>query len=290
MKLRISPILWSGLVMVLALALTLFIATRNKTFLIVNQGTFPNVEVGSVAPVTLYFFGVVVVMAIVLFFIPVKWLKYVFKILFTLMFAWGVLVVTDLSSPSYITFALAAVAGIVWLFWARIWLHDILLLIALAAAGLVFGFMFSPWAFMIFMLIIAVYDLLAVRFGFMVWMADKLSETTSLPAFIFPKLMKDWKLKLSTVHFGELKEKESAEREYAILGGGDIGFPLMLSVAVFFKFDLAGAVVVGVFALAGVISAFLIQMYWLKGKPMPALPPIAFLSLIGFLIATQLMN
>jgi presenilin-like A22 family membrane protease len=235
----------------------------------------------------LYFFGVVVVMAIVLFFSPLKWLKYVFKVLFTLMFAWGVLVVTDLSSPSYLTYALATAAGIVWFFWARIWLHDILLLFALAAAGLVFGFMFSPWAFMIFMLIIAVYDLLAVRFGFMVWMADKFSETTTLPAFIFPKQMKDWKLKLETVRFNELKEKDSAEREHAILGGGDIGFPLMFSVAVFFKYDLTAAVVVGVFALAGLISAFLIQIWWLKGKPMPALPPIAFLSLIGFLIATR---
>jgi hypothetical protein len=31
-----------------------------------------------------------------------------------------------------------------------------------------------------------------------------------------------------------------------------------------------------------------IQAAWLKGKPMPALPPIAVLSLIGFLIATYL--
>jgi presenilin-like A22 family membrane protease len=139
---------------------------------------------------------------------------------------------------------------------------------------------------MIFMLIIAVYDVLAVRFGFMVWMADRLSQSTSLPAFVFPKQMKDWKLKLETVRFGELKDKASEEREYAILGGGDIGFPLMLSVSVFFQSHLAGAVVVGIFALAGVVSAFLIQMLWLKGKPMPALPPIAFLSLVGFLIAS----
>jgi presenilin-like A22 family membrane protease len=289
MKSRITPIIWSGLVMVAALALTLYVAVLEKPFFATNNFASPDYPLGGV---TLYFFGVVAVMAVVLFFIPLKWLKYVFKILFALMFAWGMFWIVFLHFPAFeaIGYTAAALVGIVWLFWARIWLHDILLLIALAASGSLFGYLFSPWTFMIFMLIIAVYDLLAVRFGFMVWMADKLSETTSLPAFIFPKQLKDWKLKLSTVHFGELKDKESAEREYAILGGGDIGFPLMLSVAVFFKFDLAGAVVVGVFALAGVISAFLIQMYWLKGKPMPALPPIAFLSLIGFLIATQLMN
>jgi presenilin-like A22 family membrane protease len=273
--------------MAAALALTLYVSAREKRFLIANQEVLPKATLG---PVLIYFFAVVLVMAIVLFFIPLKWLKYVFKGLFTLMFAWGVLVVVDLSSPSAVAYAAAAAAGLLWLFWARIWLHDLLLLIALAAAGAIFGFIFTPWTFMIFMLIIAVYDLLAVRFGFMVWMADKMSESTALPAFIFPKLLKDWKLKLSTVHFGELKDKASEEREYAILGGGDIGFPLMLTVAVFFKSALPNAIVVGIFGLAGLIGAFLIQSYWLKGKPMPALPPIAFLSLAGFLVATYLMN
>jgi presenilin-like A22 family membrane protease len=289
MKSRLSPILWSVLTLAVSLALALYVAGREKAFLVANQ-EMPHVSTGSLGPVALYFFGVVIVMAIVLFFIPLRWLKYVFKILFTLMFAWGVLVVTDLSSPSAVAYAVAVIAGLVWLFWARIWLHNILLITALSAAGAIFGFIFAPWAFMIFMLIIAVYDLLAVRFGFMVWMADKLSETTSLPAFIFPRALKDWRLKLSTVHFNELKEKESSEREYSILGGGDIGFPLMLTVSVFYISDLAGALVVGVFGLVGLVSAFLIQIWWLKGKPMPALPPIAFFSLIGFLVATYAMN
>ena len=45
------------------------------------------------------------------------------------------------------------------------------------------------------------------------------------------------------------------------------------------------AVLVGGFALVGLLSAFFIQMLWLKGRPMPALPPIAFFSLVGFLLA-----
>jgi presenilin-like A22 family membrane protease len=288
MKSRISPVIWSGLVMAAALALTLYTAALEKPFFETNQVVSPDV---ALAPVTIYFFGVVAVMAIILFFIPLRWLKYVFRILFALMFAWGTFWIVFLHLPALdvVGYVAAVIVGIAWIFWARIWLHDILLLIALASAGSLFGFLFSPWTFMIFMLIIAVYDLLAVRFGFMVWMADKLSETTSLPAFIFPKLIKDWKQKLSTVRFGELKDKESAARDYAILGGGDIGFPLMLSVAVYFASGLAGALVVGAFALAGLVGAFLIQTCWLKGKPMPALPPIAFGSLAGFLIATYLL-
>ena len=283
MKSKLSPFLWSGLVMVLALTLALYVAIREKLFFEANQIVSPDISLG---PVIAYFFGVVVALALILFIIPLSKLRLVFRILFTLMFAWGIFIVIALILPPAAAYPLAIIAGIAWLFWARIWLHDLLLLITLSGAGSVFGFLFSPWTFMIFMLIIAVYDVVAVRFGFMVWMADKLSESATLPAFIFPKKIRDWKLNLKNVRVGDLKKEESDRREYSILGGGDIGFPLMLAVSVFFETDLVSAVLVGVFALMGLMSAFLIQSFWLRGKPMPALPPIAFFSLIGFLIAS----
>ena len=282
MRSRFGPFLWGGLTLVLSLALTLYVASLEKVYVEVHEIPSPDV---SLLPVVLYFFGVVVVVAVVLFFIPLRWLRMLFRILFTLMFAWGVFIVAGLTLPGPTVYPLAVVAGLAWLLWARIWLHDLLLVVTLAGAGAVFGFLVSPWTFVIFMLIIAVYDVVAVRFGFMVWMADRLSESASLPAFIYPRQARDWNKSLKSVSFGELKEKAADEREHAVLGGGDIGFPLMLSVSVFFQSGLASAVLVGGFALVGLLSAFFIQMLWLKGRPMPALPPIAFFSLVGFLLA-----
>jgi presenilin-like A22 family membrane protease len=287
MKSKLSPFLWSGTVMVLALALTLYVATREKLFFEENQVVSPDISLG---PVTAYFFGVVVVMGLILFIIPLSKLRWIFRTLFTLMFAWGVFIVIALILPPAVAYTVAIIAGITWLFWNRIWLHDLLLLITLSGAGSVFGFLFSPWTFMIFMLVIAVYDVVAVRFGFMVWMADKLSESATMPAFVFPKKIRDWRLRLKNIRVGDLKKEEPDRREYAILGGGDIGFPLMLAVSVFFEAGLASAMLVGAFALMGLMSAFLIQLLWLKGKPIPALPPIAFLSLIGFLIASLFLS
>ncbi len=267
--------------MVLALALTFYVAGQEQVFFEENQIVSPDISLG---PIIAYFFGVVVLLALVLFIIPLSKLRLVFRVLFALMFGWGVFIVTALTLPTASAYPLAVVAGIAWLFWARVWLHDLLLLVALSGAGSVFGFLFSPLTFMIFMLIIAVYDVIAVRFGFMVWMADKMSESDTLPAFIFPRQIRDWKLKLRNVRVSDLRAKESAEREHSILGGGDVGFPLMLAVSVFFKAGLSSAVLVGVFALVGLMGAFLIQLLWLKDKPVPALPPIAFASLIGFVI------
>jgi presenilin-like A22 family membrane protease len=281
MKSRFSPYLWSGIFMVLALALSLLIAGWNTPALI--SGEIPQQE-SSLWMILAYFFIAVAVIVVVLFILPVKRLKLVFRILIAFMFAWGVFILTFYKFPTAAAYAVAAAAGLAWLFWARIWLHDILLLIALAAAGSIFGYLFSPWTFMIFMLVIAVYDFLAVRFGLMVWMADKLSETTSLPAFIFPKNIKDVTLNVQAVQFSQLKKEASAKREHTILGGGDIGFPIMLAVSVYFAYGLPWAVLIGAFATIGLMGAFVIQRLWLKGKPMPALPPIAFMSLIGFLI------
>ncbi len=287
MKSRIFSYLWSALALVLSLALSLFVAVHEKRFAEVHQIESPDVSLG---PITAYFFGVVMVMAVILFIIPLDKLRLFFRILFALMFAWGAFIVSYFFMPDPAAYTLAALAGFLWLFWAKIWLHNILLLVALAAVGAIFGFMFSPWTFIIFMLIIAVYDILAVRFGFMVWMADRLSGTASLPAFIFPKKTSDLAMNIKTVQVGELKKEAADKREHTILGGGDIGFPIMLANSVYFAYNMNSAILVGAFAFVGLMGAFIIQRIWLKGKPMPALPPIAVMSLIGFLIASNFLK
>jgi presenilin-like A22 family membrane protease len=272
--------------MAAALALTLFVAGKQKVF--VEEQGYASPDVG-VSYVTLYFFGVVALTAVLLFVIPLRWLNLVFRGLFTLMYAWGFFIVASLLVPGTgdlaVALPIAVIAGASWLLISRVWLHNAVLLVTLAGVGSVFGYLFSPWTFMVFMGIIAVYDIVAVRFGLMVWMADKFSETTALPAFIFPKKVRDWRLGLAAVHVGDLKEKGAQEREYSILGGGDIGFPLMLAVAVYFDLGPGAAWLVGGFSLLGLMGAYLIQAVWLKGKAMPALPPIAALSLVGLLIA-----
>ena len=275
--------------MAAALAFSLFVATYGKTFVAEQQIPSPDV---SLWPILVYFFAVVTVVAVILFIIPLNKLRLFFRILFAFMFAWGVFIASYLFMPdyAYVAYALAGVCGLLWFFWTKIWLHDFLLLVTLAAAGAVFGFIFSPWTFMIFMLVVAVYDFLAVRFGFMVWMADKLSGTASLPAFVFPKKTSDLKLPLNNVQVGELKKETADKREHTILGGGDIGFPLMLSNSVYFAHGMNAAILTGAFGLVGLVGAFVIQKFWLKGKPMPALPPIAIMSLIGFLIASNYLS
>ena len=278
---KLEPAFWSSLILIIAQVLALYGAFREKAFVEANQITSPQISIG--IPLA-YFFTVVVLMGIILFIVPISRLKIALKIMLTVLFSWGILVALGLSLPILVASVIAVAGGLTWFFRPRIWLHNLLLLIALVSVGTVFGFILSPWAAMSLLLVLSVYDILAVRFGYMLWLARILSESEVLPAFIIPKQITGWNLDLNKAGFKKLFEDSSSERELSILGGGDIGFPLLLIVSVFFAYGFASSLIVAAFSLLGLISAYWIQLVFLKGKPMPALPPISLVSLIGFLI------
>lgn len=286
---KLSPFIWGSLVLIAGQAFVLAVSLKLMAFLEEQQITYPEV---SLLPVLVYFFGAVILMGVVLLLVSVSKLKIIMRGLFALLYAWGVFIflglfssyVFELLSSSIVAIVIAIVAGSAWFLRPKIWLHNLLLIITLASMGATFGLLFSPWTFIFFMLAVAVYDFLAVRFGFMQWMAGKLSESVTLPAFVFPMSLSYWNLDLKETSFSKLMETEPGERDFSILGGGDIGFPLLLAVSVLFAYGLTGSIIVALFSLLGLISAYLIQFFFLKGKPIPALPPIFLMSLIGFLI------
>lgn len=284
-KKALSPVLGGSLILVVAQAITLLVVFQEQTFVVVNQ--IPSPQATLEYPVA-YFFGAVVVLALVLFLIPLSKLKYLLKALFTFLFSWGIFIFLALYLPVYVAAPVALAAGLVWLLNPRVWLHDLLLMLAVASVGLVFGFILAPWTAMAFLLVVSVYDVLSVRFGHMMWMARKLTDSDVLPAFVLPVSMSNWNLNLKGLGFQKLFE-DKTEKEFSMLGGGDIGFPLLLTVAVFFNYGIAKAIIVGAFSLVGLIGAYWIQAVFLKGKPMPALPPISLASLIGFLLVSYVI-
>ena len=75
-----------------------------------------------------------------------------------------------------------------------------------------------------------------------------------------------------------------ADREYSILGGGDIAFPCLLTASVYFAQGLGPGAIIAVLGSLGLVSVYVIQAIFFKGKPIAALPPIAAFTLVGLLI------
>ena len=304
---RFRPIYWSIIIFILCQGFTflaishenaflnkknLYVPTQPTQAVTVWPGevTSPSGQVtqtpavSSLGPILIYFFAIVAVLGIILFFIPISALRTVFKIMFTFLFGWSIFVVSILWLPLIASIALAVVISTLWFFNPRVWLHSVVMIVAMVALGEVFGRFISPWTAMIILSVLAIYDFLAVRFGYMLWMANKLSESSTLPAFIIPYQFSEWTSSLKESDITNITKEKYGERKYSILGGGDIGFPVLLVSAVYFAHGFNNAIIVAIFALIGLISAYWIQAKFLKGKAMPALPPIAVMSVIGLIL------
>jgi len=302
---KLNTVYWGLLLFVVAQILILLVAPRIDPFLEENdidiptqpsepifwwpgEVTLPDGEVievpahSALGPLLIYIFTAAAVLGITLSKIPLKALKVLLRLLFALLFSWGAFIATVFYVPLPVAVAIAVAFGTFWFLIPLVWLHNLVLILAVSSLGAVFGRFITPWTAMAIILALAIYDFLAVRFRFMLWMADRLSQINALPALIIPKNYSEWNLNLKERE--KVVELNPDAREYSILGGGDIAFPCLLTASVYFAQGLKPAAIIAVFGLLGLVSVYVIQARFLKGKPMPALPPIAAFTLVGLLI------
>ncbi|MDO8472662.1 MAG: presenilin family intramembrane aspartyl protease [Dehalococcoidia bacterium] len=290
------PFIWAGAIYVVCLALA-FLATYQEKHGI-DTGQIPPLPVITAGPLgfpiipILYFFAATAILGLILFLIPISKLSLLLRVLFGFAFSWGSFILfwlflqhgppTVISFPTLASGMLALGLGILWLLFPIIWFHDLLLGFTLVSMASFFGAIFTPWTVVIVMAVVALYDFLAVRFGYMQWMTQKLSESDTLPAFFVPARPGDWNSSLRGPALKKLFE-EKAEKDFYVLGGGDIAFPLLLAMSVFFVNGAEKAVIVSASSLVGLGAAYAIHLTIMKGKATPALPPIFVFSLLGVL-------
>ncbi len=302
---KLKAVYWGLLLFVIAQVLILLVTPRINPFLdekdiyIPTQPsepiswwpgevTLPSGEVievpahSALGPILIYILAAAAVLGFTLSRIPLTALKVVLRLLFALLFSWGAFIATVFYLPLPVAVAIAVVFGTFWFLIPLVWLHNLVLILAVSSLGAVFGRFITPWTAMAIILALAIYDFLAVRFKFMLWMADRLSQINALPALIIPKDYSEWNSNLKKRE--KIIEVNPDKREYSILGGGDIAFPCLLTASVYFARGLAPAAIIAVLGLLGLVSVYAIQAKFLKGKPMPALPPIAAFTLVGLLI------
>jgi len=302
---KLNMVYWGLFLFVVAHVLVLLVAPRIDPFLdeqdiyIPTQPstpiawwpgevTLPDGEIvevpahSALGPILIYIFTAAAVIGLTLSKIPLTALKVLLRLLFALLFSWGAFIGTAFYLPLPLAVAIAIVFGTLWFVIPLIWLHNLVLILAISSLGAVFGRFITPWTAMAIILALAIYDFLAVRFRYMLWMADRLSQINALPALIIPKNNSEWNFNLKKRE--KIIEVNAAEREYSILGGGDIAFPCLLTASVYFAQGWKPAAIIAVLGLLGLVSVYAIQAIFLKGKPMPALPPIAAFTLVGLLI------
>ena len=303
---RLSAVYLGLVLFVVAQILILLVAPRIDPFLDENNIEIPTLPSGEIywwpgevttpggevidvpahsalGPILIYILAAAGVLGLTLYKIPLTALKVLLRLLFALLFSWGAFIATVFYVPLPLAVAIAVAFGTCWFLIPLVWLHNLVLILAASSLGAVFGRFITPWTAMGVILALAIYDFLAVRFKFMLWMADKLSEVNALPALIIPRDYSQWNSNLRK-HGEKMIEINPAEREYSILGGGDVAFPCLLTASIYFTQGFKPAAIMAVLGLVGLVSVYAIQAIFLKGRPMPALPPIAAFTLVGLLV------
>lgn len=170
-----------------------------------------------------------------------------------------------------------------FLFIKNVLTHNAGVILGVAGVGSLLGLAISPRTAVVIMAILSLYDIFAVYVtGHMVKMAKTMMESGTIFGFIIPSQMSGF-----FSHKKEAQSQVGVGDRFMILGSGDIGLPVVLASSVA-MYSLNDAIIVAVFSLAGLFITHLIFVNQKERKAMAALPPIATMSIIGYLLTTIL--
>lgn len=198
----------------------------------------------------------------------------IFKILFTLAVSLGGLIFLETFFPEPIPLIL--ISSLIFWWWKRpsILNQDILMIFGLAGAGSSLGLVFQPLMVVALLIFFSIYDYIAVyKTKHMIEMAKEMIEQKAILALVIPSSISDFKVSLEEIRPGG---------KFLILGGGDIVFPILFSASLI-PAGILNSIIVAFFSLIGLFFSFYIFVKQKIRKPIPALPPIALFSIIGYL-------
>ncbi len=208
--------------------------------------------------------------------------RWFYRIFLVMLVYGGAQTVGDAFLPFPMSFYFAVIVVLLFIFWRRVLMHDVGLIIAIAGLASIVGLGLSPKVAIVALLVLSFYDIVAVyKTKHMVSMARSMILSGAPFGFVVPIQWSDF-----------LKNRDEAQPgigdKFILLGAGDVGLPILLMSSTVLNSIWSG-IIVGIFALIGVFVTHLLFINQDKREPMAALPPIATFAIIGYLL-TVLFN
>lgn len=159
--------------------------------------------------------------------------------------------------------------------------ENLLMIFTMAGLGAIFGLSLTPITVVLILVAFSFYDIIAVyKTGHMVKMAEAMIKSRAIFGLIIPRTYSDFTQSMRAVQPGE---------HFMILGSGDVILPLVLSASLV-RVSLPQTIVVAIFSALGFVLTGLIFANQEVRRPMAALPPIATLSIIGYLLGSLILR
>ena len=198
----------------------------------------------------------------------------------------------SLKYSSYIALIIALPLTFYKIFKRNFFFHNLTELMIYPGIASIFVPILNLWAVILLLLLISIYDIYAVwHAGFMQKMAKfQIEKLKVFAGFFIPYLGKK--------EAAELKKSESIKQEdkktlkkikvsIAILGGGDVVFPIIMAGVVLKTLGIFPALVVSFFATVSLLSLFIMAK---EGKFYPAMPFLTAGCLFGLSLSYILLR
>ncbi len=168
---------------------------------------------------------------------------------------------------------------------SRIIIHDIAIIIAIVGVAINFGLSIDPFDAVLLLVIISVYDFLAVyTTGHMVKMLKSSISAGTVFAMIVPDRFSNLIKNVQEVESGrDISTHRFMPNAFVYLGGGDLAFPLILGISATMEYGAGSGFFILLGVILGLLALNLIFTAQKEKKPMPALPALAVFSILGFL-------
>ena len=187
---------------------------------------------------------------------------------------------------SYIALIFALPLAIVKVYKRNFLIHNVTELVIYPSIAAVFVSLLNFWTIIILLILISVYDMWAVwHSGIMQKMAKyQINELKIFSGFFIPYISKKVRMELKKMPKSELKNKK-IKASVAILGGGDVVFPIIAAGVMFVQFGLLPAI----FVIIGAALGLSYLLFFAKKKKFyPAMPFITggiFLGILAGIIS-----
>jgi len=179
-------------------------------------------------------------------------------------------------NSAYIALIIALPFAIIKVFQRNIIVHNFTEMLIYPGIATVFIPLLNVWTVVILLLFISVYDIYAVwHAGFMQKMAKyQIEKVRVFSGFFVPYMSKKDKelLKKSKLSKSKSKKGKKIGVNVAILGGGDVVFPIILAGVVLAAFGVFAAILI---SIGATIALSILFYYSEKGKFYPAMPFIS---------------
>lgn len=205
--------------------------------------------------------------------------RIVFEALFGVALFFGILAIATVFLPLGAAVLAASGLTLARFIFPRVFLQNIVVVLGVSGIAYAVGITVFPLAFAALFAVLALYDIVAV-YGthHMIALFKGLASRGVIAALMIPKTAAGWLQPVSSVRPGE---------DTHLLGTGDLAIPSIFVVSALHD-GLGPALGAAIGSLVGLAATQFLFSHQRAHSPMPALPPIATASILGYLIGRVL--